>query len=115
MTPQEYARNAKRRVEETASRFGHEGEETRQMAETYFHLLSERLNLSERDTVPSAEEVRAANEQLKDVARVSVFASISIIPAGAVSLIGLELLARSFGIENFTLIPSSFRSRDEES
>jgi hypothetical protein len=115
MTPQEFARNARQRIDQTASRFGREGKQTREMAETYFRLLSQRLNLSERDTPPSPEEVRAANEQLKDVARVSIFASVSIIPAGAVSLVGLELLARSFGVKSFTLVPSSFRKENESS
>lgn len=115
MTPQEFARNARQRIEQTASRFGREGKETREMAETYFRLLSQRLELSERDTPPSPEEVKAANDQLKDVARVSIFASVSIIPAGAASLMGLELLARSFGIKSFTLVPSSFRKDNESS
>jgi hypothetical protein len=43
----------------------------------------------------------------------SVFASVSILPGGGVSLLGLELLARKMGIKNFTFIPSSFRRRNK--
>ncbi len=83
------------------------------MARVFFRLLSEQLRLSERQSPPSSEEVRTALEQLKDVGRFSIFASVSLIPGGAVSLIGLELLARSFDIDKFTLVPSSFR-RDSQ-
>jgi hypothetical protein len=43
--------------------------------------------------------------------RVGVFASISIIPGGGLSLLGLEVLARKLGINNFSFIPSAFRKR----
>ena len=56
-------------------------------------------------------EVKAAIEQLKDVGRFSIFATLVILPGGVVSLLGLELLARRFGIRGFNLIPSSFRKR----
>ena len=57
-------------------------------------------------------EVKAAIEQLKDIGRISVFASVSILPGGGISLIGLELLARKFGVKNFTFIPTSFRKKE---
>ena len=56
-------------------------------------------------------EVREAIEQLKDVGRFSVFATLVILPGGIVSLLGLELLARKFGIKGFNLMPSSFRKK----
>ena len=34
-----------------------------------------------------------------------------ILPGGIVSLLGLELLARKFGIKGFNLVPSSFRKK----
>lgn len=83
--------------------------ETREMAGTFFRLLSNKLKLEERDTPPSEEEVRNAINQLKDIGRISVFASVSILPGGGFSLIGLELLARRFGIKNFTFVPSAFK------
>lgn len=60
-------------------------------------------------------EVKDAIEQLKDVARISVFATISILPGGGFSLVGLELLARKFGINSFTFVPSSFRKKGKGS
>ena len=88
--------------------------ETREMADIFFRLLSDKLELEERSAPPTEEEVKTAIEQLKDVGRISVFASISILPGGGFSLIGLELLARKFGIKNFTFVPSSFRKEKEE-
>ena len=67
--------------------------------------------MSNRKEPPSEEEVKAAIEQLKDIGRISVFATVSILPGGGFSLIGLELLARKYGIKNFTLVPSSFRKK----
>jgi len=46
------------------------------------------------------------------VGRLSVFTTAVILPGGAVSLMGLEILARKFGIK-FTFIPSSFRKNAE--
>ena len=43
--------------------------------------------------------------------RFSIFTTMVILPGGVVSLVGLELLARRFGIKSFTLIPSSFRKK----
>ena len=74
-------------------------------------LLEEKLNLENRSEPPTKEEVRAAIEQLKDVGRFSVFITAVILPGGVISLIGLELLARKFGI-NFTIVPSSFRKKN---
>ena len=71
--------------------------------------MAHKLKLDERTEPPSEEEVKEAIEQLKDVGRVSFFATISILPGGALSLIGLEVLAAKCGVKNFTFIPSAFR------
>jgi hypothetical protein len=57
--------------------------------------------------------VKAAVKQLKDVGRFSIFVTAVILPGGVVSLIGLELLARQYGI-NFSLIPSAFKKKKKE-
>jgi hypothetical protein len=88
-----------------------EAGETEQMARSFFRMLEAKLDLSGRKDPPTEEEVRAAIEQLKDVGRFSIFATMVILPGGVVSLLGLELLARKFGIRNFSLIPGSFRKR----
>jgi hypothetical protein len=74
-------------------------------------MLEAKLDLSGRTDPPTEEEVKAAIEQLKDVGRFSVFATLVILPGGVISLVGLELLARKFGIKGFNLVPSSFRKR----
>lgn len=104
-----YSAKTKAAIENVAKNTKNEAVETKEMADTFFKLLSAKLNLDERTSPPSEGEVKAAIEQLKDVGRISVFASISILPGGGFSLIGLELLARKFGIKNFTFVPSSFR------
>jgi len=104
-----FADMANRSIEKAIEGMNREADETREMAIAFFRMLTHRLKLNERDEPPTEEEVREALEQLKDVGRISVFASASILPGGAVSLVGLELLARKFGIRNFTLVPSSFR------
>ena len=108
-----YSKKTKAAIESVAKGTKCEAIETKEMADTFFKLLSTKLNLDERSTPPTEEEVKAAIEQLKDVGRISVFASISIIPGGGFSLVGLELLARKFGIRNFTFVPSSFRKKED--
>lgn len=90
-----------------------EWRETQDMAQSFFKVLEHKLNLNERNDPPSKEEVKKALEQLMDVGRFSFFASVSILPGGGVSLIGLELLARKFGVKNFSLVPSSFRKKQK--
>ena len=108
---QEYAITRKRLIEKTIAGFGQEARETKEMAQLFFRLLENKLRLNERKEPPTEEEVKAAIEQLKDIGRISVFASISILPGGGFSLIGLELLAKKFGIKNFTFVPTSFRKK----
>jgi len=108
-----YSSKTKTAIENIAKGTKKEAIETKEMADTFFKLLSAKLKLDERTTPPTEDEVKAAIEQLKDVGRISVFASISIIPGGGFSLIGLELLARKFGVKNFTFVPSSFRKKQK--
>lgn len=104
-----FAQKAKDSIDYFTKNLKQESDETTVMARSFFRLLSNKLNLESREEPPSPEEVKQALEQLKDVGRVGIFATVSLIPGGAFSLIGLEILARKFGIEEFTLIPSSFQ------
>lgn len=104
-----FARKTKSSITYVGKGFGQEYDETKDMAKVFFKLLGEKLKLNERESEPSEEEVKNAIEQLKDIGRLSIFASISLLPGGGFSLIGLELLARKFGIKSFTFVPSAFR------
>ena len=106
-----YAVKTKKLINEGVTAFGEETEETEQMARSFFKLLEAKLDLSGRTEPPTEEEVKAAIEQLKDVGRFSIFSTLVILPGGVVSLLGLEILARRFGIKGFNLFPSSFRKR----
>ena len=106
-----YASKTKLLIDTGVRALGEEAEETEQMARSFFKLLEAKLDLSGRKEPPTEEEVKAAIEQLKDVGRFSIFTTLVILPGGVVSLVGLELLARKFGIKSFNLIPSSFRKR----
>ena len=106
-----YAEKTSKLISEGISAFGKEAEETEQMALSFFKLLEAKLDLSGRKEPPSEEEVKAAIEQLKDVGRFSFFTTMVILPGGVISLLGLEMLARKFGIKGFNLIPSSFRKK----
>jgi hypothetical protein len=106
-----YAAKTSELIHEGVKAVGEEAEETEQMAKSFFKLLEAKLDLSGRTEPPSEEEVKAAIEQLKDVGRFSIFTTLVILPGGVVSLLGLELLARKFGIKGFNLIPSSFRRK----
>lgn len=108
-----YAIKTKDLIQEGVSNLGEEAVETEDMARSFFKLLEAKLDLSGRKEPPSEEEVKAAIEQLKDVGRFSIFTTLVILPGGVVSLLGLELLARRFGIKSFNLIPSSFRKRQK--
>jgi hypothetical protein len=106
-----YARKARLFIDRTMKGFDQEAGETREMAGSFFRLLEHKLRLHDRTEPPGREEVRAAVEQLKDVGRFSVFVTAVIFPGGVISLMGLELLARKYGV-NFSLIPSAFRKKD---
>ena len=105
-----YARIAKDHIDKVVKGVDKEAAETREMASSFFRLLEHKLNLSNRTDPPSKEEVKAAVQQLKDVGRFSFFVTAVILPGGVISLIGLELLARQYGI-NFSLIPSAFKKK----
>jgi len=109
-----YARKAKHGIDKAMAVMGKEADETKEMAESFFRLLEHKLNLKERSTPPTKEEVKSAIEQLKDVGRFSIFITAVILPGGVISLIGLELLARKFGVVNFTFVPSSFRKKNKK-
>lgn len=106
-----FARNTSKTIKRGIDGFGQEAKETEAMAKSFFKLLENKLNLDKRKTPPTEEEVKAAIEQLLDLGRFSVFTTISIIPGGGFSLIGLEILARKLGVKNFTFIPSAFRKQ----
>lgn len=106
-----FARNSKRVILKTMEGVGEEATETKQMAQSFFKLLESKLDITNRKVPPTQEEVKAAIEQLKDVGRFSVFATVSILPGGGFTLIGLEILARKFGVKGFTFIPSAFRKK----
>lgn len=108
-----YAIKTRHLIYEGVSIVGEEAAETEEMARSFFKLLEAKLDLSGRKEPPTEEEVKAAIEQLKDVGRFSIFTTLVILPGGVVSLVGLELLARKFGIKSFNLIPSSFRKRQK--
>lgn len=108
-----FARNSKKAINYTMDGMGKEAKETKDMAKLFFRMLESKLDLNKRKTPPTKEEVKEAIEQLKDVGRISVFATISILPGGGFSLVGLELLARKFGIKEFTFVPSAFRSKKQ--
>lgn len=110
-----YAEKTSKLLVEGVKAVGEEAGETEQMARSFFKLLEAKLDLSGRTDPPSVEEVKAAIEQLKDVGRFSIFATLVILPGGVVSLLGLELLARKFGVKGFNLIPSSFRKKYQKS
>ena len=103
-----FARRSMRAIKKTVQGFGQEAVETRDMAALFFRMLESKLELNKRTEPPTHEEVKEAIEQLKDIGRISVFASVSLLPGGGFSLIGLELLARKFGITKFTFVPSAF-------
>jgi len=108
-----YAKKAKFHIDKVLKGADKEAVETREMASSFFRLLEHKLKLNERTDPPSKEEVKAAVGQLKDVGRFSIFVTAVILPGGAISLIGLELLAKKYGI-NFSLIPSAFKKNKKE-
>lgn len=110
----DFAIKTKLSIDSTIKGIDTEATETKEMAVSFFRLLESKLDITKRKEAPSEEEVKKAIEQLKDVGRISVFATISIIPGGGFSLIGLELLARKYGIKNFSFVPSSFRKNVED-
>ncbi|MEX0981934.1 MAG: hypothetical protein WD577_04620 [Bacteroidales bacterium] len=108
----EFASRALKGIEAGMQKMGSEATETREMARSFFRLLEHKLNMQERTVPPTEQEVLEAIEQLKDMGRLSVFTTAVILPGGVISLWGLELIARKFGIE-FTFIPSAFRKNAE--
>lgn len=108
-----HARKAKIHIDKVMKGVDEEAAETREMASSFFRLLEHKLKLNERTDPPSKEEVKAAVQQLKDVGRFSIFVTAVVLPGGVISLIGLELLAKQYGIK-FSLIPSAFKKKKKE-
>ena len=81
-----FARKTKKAIHYTMDGMGKEARETKDMAHLFYRMLESKLDLKKRKTPPTPEEVKEAIEQLKDVGRISVFASISILPGGGFSL-----------------------------
>lgn len=108
-----FAESTKRVLDSNMHKLGNEASESKEMAKSFFTLLSHKLDMEHRTTAPTEEEVKEAVEQLKDIGRLSVFSTAVILPGGFFSLLGLELLARKFGVKNFTFVPSSFRKNAE--
>ncbi len=104
-----FARRTRKGLLKAMKGMGQEVEETKAMARLFFRLLECKLDMENRKTPPTRDEVKEAIEQLKDIGRLSVFTSISLLPGGGLSLIGLELLAQRLGIRHFTFVPSAFR------
>ena len=109
-----YARKVKHIIDDVMAGMNKEADETREMANSFFRLLEHKLNLNDRSDPPTKEEVKAAIEQLEDVGRFSLFVTAIILPGGVISLIGLELLAKRFGVKNFRIVPSSFRKNKQK-
>ena len=109
----QYATKARGFIDKAMKGIDKEAGETREMASSFFRLLEHKLDLNERTDPPTKEEVKAAIEQLKDVGRYSVFITAVVLPGGVVSLIGLELLARNYGIK-FSFIPEAFRKEKKD-
>ncbi|HEC44670.1 MAG TPA: hypothetical protein ENI20_17785 [Bacteroides sp.] len=107
-----YAIRARGFIDKAMKGIDKEAGETREMASSFFRLLEHKLDLNERSDPPTKEEVKAAVEQLKDVGRYSVFITAVVLPGGVVSLVGLEMLARNYGIK-FSFIPSAFRKENK--
>ena len=107
-----YLKKTSNLIKDGTEKVGNEATETKVMAAIFFRMLETKLDLKNRKEPPTEEEVKEAINQLKDVGRFSLFATVSILPGGGFSLIGLELLARKLGIKGFTLVPSSFRKKN---
>lgn len=87
---------------------GTEKQETKDMMKIFFRLLYKKLFPGGKRVEPSKEEIKRAIAQLKDVGKVAVIAGILLIPLAFddLSIIGLELLARKFGL---TFLPSAMK------
>ncbi|MCB9232770.1 MAG: hypothetical protein H6581_13955 [Bacteroidia bacterium] len=87
-----------------------ESVETKDMAITFGKLLSTRLRISDREDLPSPEEIRAAMDQLKDIPRFAPFFGIFFMPLPGITELYLLLAVT---IEKMTdnkvqLLPTHF-------
>jgi len=88
-----------------------EGVETKQMVHVYVRHGAGKLLLLSKSKRPTAEEMKKAKEQLRDIPRFRPFFVISVVPAPGVTE-GYALLAvtleRWLG-QRFSLLPSQFK------
>ena len=79
-----------------------EKQETKDMVHTFFKLLKAKLNLDPNNP-PSEKEIKVAIRQFKDVAKVALVAAVLLgpLPGDEPLLLGLEMLARKFGVSFF--------------
>jgi hypothetical protein len=79
--------DAMRKIKSLGIGFKQEGRETVEMLDTFYNLLANKLNLKNRDTPPSKEEIDAALKQLKEIPSLAPIAIIFLlIPIPAASL-----------------------------
>ena len=78
---------------------GQETSDTKDMIQTYYNWVKGRA---------TPEEISEANNQVKDLLKGSILASLFLVPLPGMPLVivGLAKLAKKFGID---LMPSSFR------
>jgi hypothetical protein len=88
-----------------------EGIETKRMLHTYLRQGGGKLLMLKSDHMPSAEELKAAHEQLKDIPRFLPFFVIVVVPAPGVTE-GYALLAITLEKwlgQRVSILPSHFR------
>jgi hypothetical protein len=108
--PRRWADIAYSEIKRNANAFKEEGIETGEMAKTFFNMLSVKLNLKDRKDLPTKKEIEEAVQQLGDVGKLSLVGAISILPGGLLGVLGLEALARKFGIKA-SFLPKAFRKK----
>ena len=108
-----FARLLKNKILHAVEGIGQEADETKVMLNSFFRLLQSKLDIKKRKAPPTEEEIKLAIEQLKDIGKFSVVASIFMLPGGSIPLIGMELLAKKLGVKNFNLMPSAFKKKEE--
>lgn len=91
--------------------FKGEVEDNSEMISTFYHQLRYKLNIENREDIPTEEEMKKAIEQLKDIPKFTAIASTFLLPIPGAT-IGYIYLVR--GIEKLTnnkidLLPDNFK------
>ena len=94
-------------VEQLVKGLNQEREETRQMMQTFFKVLTQKLP---KGRAPEDHEVRAAVEQLKDVHKMAGLLVLAITPGSVVTLPALAAVGKRFGVD---IMPSAFQQQSE--